>query len=534
MPLHRKIILVASQVTVLALLFFPQVAGAQTVSNARAVTLQATLEQTGKLSITQDIALGASRQLRWIVYGRVAGLTVQADEQVVPDDQLTLRQGDGELVIQSEKSATTWRLSYTASSQLIRSTERDQLFLPILKETGGTIEELKIIFRLPDSASGSGLIGNLYAIGGVTEASVTTLDQQSLEGSARRIGPKATVTLSAHWPKSVLRLSPVQELRLALANLEILPWLVIGFLLPIISFLVLARLIIKQRRQESSKSQAQTTPPEPLSPLIVGTLVDKKVYPREIVAMLIDLCRRGYVVIVKKSGQYYLSQRKPLDTSLEPWEQDILEALFPIANTKVTTQAMSRLNRQSLFSPKVRRAFKAMYDVITTKQYFAENPHQTRVRYKLFALALYFLSVVGAIWIAVTGSSPYLLLPAAGTMLVCRLIMAYTPGLVHYTPAGRLARGQWLAFGEYLSRNQALPLEDSRNQAFEKYLGYAVALDVTLLWARRFDLSKIVIVKPDWFVSYEETTTAQFAIEIEEFSQSISKLVTEMRGPIVS
>jgi hypothetical protein len=250
--------------------------------------------------------------------------------------------------------------------------------------------------------------------------------------------------------------------------------------------------------------------------------------------MLIDLCQRGYLVIVKKSGQYYLSQRKPFDENLESWEREVLEALFPIANAKMTTQAVKAINRQSLFSPKVRRAFQEMYEIITNKRYFAENPHTTRVRYKLFALSLYFASVFGAIWIAVTGASPYLLLPVGGTMLMCRLIIAYTPGLVHYTNEGLKARSQWLAFGRYLAQNELLPLEDSRNQAFERYLGYAIALNVTKQWANRFDFSNIIIVKPDWFISYEESSTAEFASEIEAFSESISELITEMRGPVVS
>jgi hypothetical protein len=520
---------------VLAIAMLPAHSIAQSPLPVQRLTVRAELTRAGELTIVQEIVYFTPSRLSWLILSEADELQVTADGKTVGLDSYTTNRRSNEIRISSrDQSATTWQLTYRTRSQLIRSDERDQVYLPILKELGSSIGFLRITFTLPGDATGEGLIGNLYAIGGVSNPQTETSGTEEVVASAEQLGPKAIVTLNAHWPTTLLRLSPTQELRLALANLELLPWIVIGVFLPLLSFLILLRLLVRQRHQETVRAPLQPSPPEPLSPLIVGTLVDKKVYPREIVAMLIDLCRRGYVVIVKKSGQYSLSQRKPLDTNLEPWERDILEALFPIANARVTTEQVNQLNRQSLFNPKIRRAFSAMYDVVTSKQFFAENPHQTRVRYKLFSLSLYFTSVVGAIWVAVTGATPYLLLPVAGTMLVCRLIMLYTPGLVHYTPRGKAARAAWIAFGQYLSMQKPLPLEDARNQAFEKYLGYAVALGQTQGWAKRFDLTNIVIVKPDWFISYEETSTAEFANEIEEFSAAISKLLTEMRGPIVS
>ncbi len=535
MRLYRKVIRLLLQAALAVALIWPTVVSAQTSTPIRLLDINAELAETGELQIRQEIQYPAPARLNWVVFGAVSDVTISVDGQSTGLDKITLTHGKDQLrIVSPNTTGLTWNIYYKTRSQLFRSDERDQIYLPILKESGAGISLLQIRFQLPAGTTGDGLVGNLYAIGGVNQSTTRTDSSREVIATSQQIGPKAIVTLNAHWPTSLLRLTPTQELRLALANLELLPWLVLGLFLPLISFMVLLRLLLRQRHQETVHAPDQSSPPEPLSPLIVGTLIDKKVYPQEIVAMLIDLCRRGYVVIVKKSGQYSLSQRKPLDTGLEPWERDVLESLFPIANAKVTAEQVSQINRQSLFSPKIRRAFSAMYEVVTAKGFFTENPHQTRVRYKLFALSLYFSSVIGAIWIAVSGASPYLLLPVAGNMLVCRLIIAYTPGLVHYTPTGRKARAAWVAFGRYLATAKSLPLEDARNQVFEKYLGYAVALGQTTAWAKRFDLSNTVIVKPDWFISYEETSTAQFAGEIEEFSSAISKLLTEMRGPLVS
>lgn len=503
-------------------------------SSLSLLSVTANLKQDGSVEVDQRLNFVTPTALEWTFFTNVRDLSVLADNQPVGEKSYRLNNTDGATMLTSEVTAENWQLRYQTTTTLIRSNERDQIFLKLLEDSGYFIGEFQAVFRLPSSVSSPGLVGNVYAIGGVGGTETSPTQPNELSYSASQIGPKAVVTINAHWPKSFLRLNAFQEARLSLGNLEILPWLWLGLILPLASLIVLLTLAARQRRQEHGVSTEQAKPPSRLSPLIVGTLVDKKVYPKEIVALLIDLCQRGYVVIVKKNDQYYLTQRRPFDEGLEPWEKNILSTLFPISNLRLTNQEMRQLNRQSLFSPKVRDAFTAIYAVITGKQFFAENPHLTRVRYKLIALGFYFVSVVGAIWIAVSGASPYLLLPLAGTMAICYLIVRLTPGLVHYSAMGKQARHDWLAFGNYLAKPEPLPLEATRNQVFEQNLAYAIALNKTVEWAKRFDQSRTVIVKPDWFISYEETSTAEFVREIEQFSRSISQMLTEMRGPTVN
>jgi hypothetical protein len=531
---NGKAIVLLLQALLLTLLV-PSGASARIERELSALEINAVLQKNGSLSVTQTLDFANTAELSWPLYSDALDLQVSADGRKLGAAALRrAKSGEVTLVSAPGQTGTKWQLSYRTNSLIIRSKERDQLYFQVLRESGFSVEYFTASFRLPEEASGGGLVGNLYGIGGIGSAVTTKVDEQELLFQAGNVGPRAILTMNAHWPKSVLKLGLFQELRLAFEDLEVAPWVGLAVLLPLLALAVLWRLIRRQRRYEAGTIAVRPEPPAALSPLIVGTLVDKKVYPKEIIALLIDVCQRGYVVIVKKSGQYYLSQRRQFDENLEGWERDILEALFPVANTKLTEQTMRALNRKSLFNPKVRRAFGSIYEAVTAKSFFAENPHTTRVRYKLFALSLYFLSVIGAVWIAVTGSSPYLLLPLAGTMLVCRLILKLTPTLVRYTPMGLQARKDWLAFRSYLSVRKPLPLEAARNRIFEKYLAYAVALGVTVDWAKRFDLSEIVILKPDWFVSYEESSTAQFAQDIEDFSRSISELLTEMRGPLVN
>ncbi len=531
MPPYRKFILCCLQVVILACLY-PLGSQASQASIAR-LEVDAALLKNGRLMVQQEILHHTPSPLQWQVSGRPHNVSVIADGTVVEQRDITLSRADNRFEIRGNQLATLWRIEYQVSTQLVRLEERDQIYLPIIEERGQTVEEIRLRFRLPTDATGAGLTGNVYAIGGIGQIVTTEADNRTYSALVSRAGPKAIVTLNAHWPTTVLRLTPTQELRLALSNLEIVPWAVIGLLLPLIAVITLLVLFSRQRIRERVQLSEQSTPPDNLSPLLVGALLDKKVYPQEIAAMIIDLCSRGYIVIVKKSGRYNLSRRKPLDHHLEPWERNILEALFTAADTKVTTEHVQQLNRETLFNPQIRTAFQAIYDVITQKKYFAENPHQTRVRYKLIALVMYFCAVGCAIWVAVTGASTYLLLPVAGTLIVCRLIIAYSTKLVRYTTAGQLARTRWLSFGAYLARATPLPAEAARNHTFERFLAYAVALGCTKEWARRFDLSNVVIVKPDWYISYEESTTTEFVGELESFNRTVAALLAEMRGPLV-
>lgn len=534
---HRRNILFKLQAVVLLavlLVATPAFSGLTSSSVIERLNVTATLNSDGSMKVSQQITFYAPSRLDWPIFTNIRSLEATADGGTIRQANLGRKRAASAIRLTSATRARDWTLTYHATNALIRSNERDQFFLKILQGSGYQIDQFRGTFTLPTTVENSRLSGNIYGISGVTNPTTTVTSSKEISYSTGHVGPRAILTLNAHWPKNVLSLGPLQELRLQLSNLDILPWLGLGILLPLASISVLWRLKRKQRKQEPTVSEVKGNPPSQLSPLIVGTLIDKKIYPKEIVSMLIDLCSRGYIVIVKKNRQYYLSQRKQFSEGLEGWERDIMEQLFPTTSHHLTTNEMKELNKQSLYSPKVRRAFSTIYEVVTEKQFFAENPHQSRVRYKLIALSFYFIGVLGAIWIAVSGVSPFLLLPLAGTMVVCRLIILLTPGLVRYTPMGEQARKDWLAFGNFLAEKKPLSLEAAQNRVFERYLAYAISLGKTVEWANRFDLSRTVIVKPDWFISYGESDTKEFVKEVEAFSHSISEMLTEMRGPLVS
>lgn len=506
-------------------------AGVSAETNTAITSLSATikLQSDGQAFVEQVIEFTEPSQLNWAVFSNLHGLSVTADDTVLSKKDIDRNGLGGSYRLLSKVTASRWVIDYTTTTSLIRHDDRDQIYFKLFQEPGRQIYNVAVLLELPTSNQPTDLSGDLYAINGVLSPGFTKQGENQMVYSAVAAGSSSIFTVNASWSKDVLPLGRYQQIRLQLLDLELTPWLILGFLLPLISLLVLGEIYWRLRRNEKPVTAILNQPPSLLSPVIVGVLVNKKIYPEEIVALLVDLATRGYIVIVKKNKQYNLSLRKKPDSGLQIWEQDILSQIFPDGGKQADGEAS-----RALYSPEVRDAFSRIYQVITELQIFAENPHVTRIRYKLIALSFYYLSATGLILTAVFGLSPLVLIPFTGTMLISFLIIRLSPRLIRYTAAGLTARRAWLSFGNCLKLAEPLPIEAAQNHIFESYLAYSVALRATVQWADRFEKSSLAIVKPDWLVSYEDSSTDELAAEITAFTLSMSADLANLRGPIVN
>lgn len=498
------------------------------------LSAQIELQTDGSVNIVQNLDYGFQSPLDWQLFTNARNLSITADGNKLNPNQWQTSSGQGYTLLTATAPAESWKISYNTTTTLIRHNNVDQVYLKLFQQTGFSIGSVDAGFTLPADVPNNQLTGNVYSISGSLDANQQVINSRSVEYTASYAGPDSLFTISATWPKGVLNLSTWQELRLSLLNLNSLPWIIIGCLLPLITLTIL--LIIRRwvSGSETPVTQLSATPPSALSPIMVGVLVNKKIYADEIVAMLVDLCQRGYLVLVKKQDQFYLSQRKLPDEHLQSWEREILDQLFPTLGAKVGSQEAKELGGDNLFSPLVRDAFGRIYQVTTDSQFFVENPHLTRIRYKLAALVFYFLAFFGIIFTMVFNATPFLLIPMVGTLALAYLIIRISPRLIRYTNGGLVARQQWLSFGNSLRLSQPIGLEGAQNHLFEKYLPYAIALHCSEEWAGRFDQSSTVMVRPDWFINYTNTDTKKLSAELIKFAEVIGEQVTKLRGPLVN
>ena len=530
--LYRTFLIASQQVLIVMFLFFA--ASAHAATPVKSLEVKVILDQQGTVRITQNIIYSSPSKLNWKIFSKPTNLTVESNNQLVESSKIKVTKESNSTHLISTNLATSWKISYYSSGNLIRHNNRDQLFLKIIDKPPVPVFLTSINFQLPASDDiDTNISGNIYSLQGVSNALTKVISPTEINFSAGYAGTNSLITISSNWDKSVLKLGPLGQAKLSLLELDVTPWLAFGIILPVASLLVLLHLLWRQKKQEGSTDDIIDQPPSNTPAILVGVLVRKKIFPEEIAALLISLCQRGYLIIIKRSDSYFITKRKSLDENVEPWEKAIVKEMFG-DNQNIKANDRQSLNNNALYSPRVREAFAQIYDVITSYAYFKENPHQTRIKNKLFALAVYYFSALAIIWIAVSDNSPYLILPLAGAMVVAQIIIKLSVKLANYTDKGLAARNEWLSFKNYLTTNKPLPFETSRNHTFEKYLPYAVAMNSTLAWAKRFDLSSITIIKPDWFVTYNESSTVDFAKEIALLTNEISKGITSLRGPLVS
>ncbi len=233
-------------------------------------------------------------------------------------------------------------------------------------------------------------------------------------------------------------------------------------------------------------------PPSDLRPAVVGSLIDERADPRDVIATFIDLAHRGYLVIEqdRKTGLFGIGQNsftfkrtdKSLD-DLQPYERSLMNAMFRGGLMERDLASM-----RETFYKDIMTAQTALYKLLVSEGFFSENPDTTRTTYAvlgggLFMLALVgvfllggFVDQVGLIAVIVPGS---FFVPAMGLTMIARFMPAKTR-------KGAEEAAKWKAFYRYLSNLEKYTSVEQARGRFEDYLPYAVAFGLDKQWVRAF------------------------------------------------
>jgi uncharacterized membrane protein YgcG len=277
------------------------------------------------------------------------------------------------------------------------------------------------------------------------------------------------------------------------------------FLLPVLSS-ILMTLHWRSRGRDPKVREAITVqygPPkfdgQPLSPAEVGTLVDERMDPKDVTSGIVGLAVKGYLRIeeTKHEGlifhktDYYLKKTKEADSSLGPFEAELMRNLFPGFLPGVLVSDLK--NRFYTNLPVLK---KLLYGELVRKKYFLTNPEKVRNSY--FALGA-LLAVFGC----------FILLFLSPDNAAKNIVAAFCMGIPVFvlakcmpakTKAGALAYMDILGFQEFMNRAEKDQLERMGDkELFSKCLPYAIALDVVEHWAKAF--KGIYQERPNWYTS---------------------------------
>jgi uncharacterized membrane protein len=233
-------------------------------------------------------------------------------------------------------------------------------------------------------------------------------------------------------------------------------------------------------------------PPSDLPPAIVGTLVDEKADTRDVISTLIDLARRGYLVIEEErpklifgmtgSSKFTFKRTDLSAEGLRKYERDMLNYIFG----KKLERSMDSLNHK--FYTYMPNLQSELYKEIVTEGLFPDNPNNTRAVYSGIGVAI--LAVAGIAFFFAVGAleelTPTLMcLPIAIGLggLAMLIVGQHMP---HKTRKGAEEAAKWMAFREYLENLDRYAKVDGVPEQFDAYLPYAVAFGIDRSWIRRF------------------------------------------------
>jgi len=300
------------------------------------------------------------------------------------------------------------------------------------------------------------------------------------------------------------------------------------FLIPFIIFILFAVKLFAQRAKLTKpkpviphklKSQpvvVEYHPPDNLSPIEIGTLLDRRVDTTDISSVIIDLAVRGYIKIrylvqpmrfLPDKKDFELIKLKDGADLVRPADKIIFELLF---NGQNSIKLSDLKEQKTSFQSDIERIKKDTENDLYNKGYFDEAAKNKSKKLKAY---LSFLAIILFIGLFLSqyfraGFGLMFIVLLVGVFIIISLMMTK---LTHkLTPQGISALGKILGFREFLQltekdKLQLLNAPELQPEMFERFLPYAMVLGIEDKWAKKFE--GIYNTAPNW---YEDPTAVRF------------------------
>ncbi len=434
--------------------------------------------------------------------------------------------------IKSGQKGKIYRLTYSFNGAVHLVDKEATVRWQLVGQAHTTIEKVQATLSLPAPVDPRSISARLFATNNIRQNTVHVGDQV-ITAALNLVAPQATAALYARWPSSGFHLTFLVQFISQVSNATLASMFLSVIALPVVALIALLGMLVKQYWQErhSRNKEKRETPPSPLSAAVVGTLVHKRLAHKELLATIFDLAQRGYIDMVRRDNTFSFGRRKPIDASLALWEKSILEQLFVTNEFKIEHGKLEKQAKSRLVSAPIMNAYEAVYQTVTDKGYFVDNPHLVRVYYKLVGLAFYFLSLFSFVFLLATGKPFIMLLPITSVFLTAFVIIHLAHRMPRRTQQGMYELAEWLRFRNFLADKTPLPATRSDGNLFFAYLPYALVLGVEKKWIRRFRSQ--AILQPSWYIVFGEDSTESFTEQFISVLDETSKTFATLHGPIV-
>ncbi len=251
-----------------------------------------------------------------------------------------------------------------------------------------------------------------------------------------------------------------------------------------------------------------TEPPTDLRPAVVGTLLDEKADLRDVISTIIDLARRGYLVMeeqqedglfgIGKTSKFTFKRTDKDLNDLHKFEQRMMSSLFRGGMER------SLDSLRNSFYAVIPQLQNDLYDALVEEGLFTTKPSTTRAMWSSLGgvlLAIAFLIGFFALPSLEDVSGSLICLPLAFGLvgLVAMIVGQHMPAK---TRKGAEDAAKWNAFREYLRNLEKYTDVESASAYFDQYLPFAIAFGFDRSWVRRFSKLQSVPIPPWYYPTY--------------------------------
>jgi uncharacterized membrane protein len=244
------------------------------------------------------------------------------------------------------------------------------------------------------------------------------------------------------------------------------------------------------------------SPPDGMRSYLVGSIKDEKVDLIDITSSIIDLAYRGYLKIreyttgkilgLGGTKEYEFTKLKEPDDALSIAETEVLKGIFESKDKVDLTDLKYK------FYKHIAKIKDEIYEEMTLKEFFTQNPDKIRNKYLGYGIGLLTLSI----FVFFFAAPLFLIIWPLGTITVSVFLIGITFMIfANFMPAktekGLRTFEKIEGFRMYMYTAERFRVQDLTPETFEKYLSYAICFKIESKWAERFkDIYKSA---PSWF-----------------------------------
>jgi len=376
------------------------------------------------------------------------------------------------------------------------------------------LESLTIIIRLPRPGTEETVGHRFISDGGALQVESRLLDSETVLYRADEVSPQAQLALEVEVPRSFIERTGLNLVREAVSGWSPLVWGLPSIGLPLLTGLVLLVVTLSRSRRLATRPlKVISEPPSRLPPAMLGVLRGGRIGPRELAATLIDLARRGHLIIRQFSLDDFRFSRRQSPDKLEPFERELLDQIFGPLAERANWEEISFALAQEVFSRRVSQAFVLCYRKMSELGFFYTNPLTLHRRYQLVGITLFILGLIGFFSsLLLFSAMEQFLFFWLGMIAAALMIMVFSRGLPMRTLYGDRELIRWLGFAKFLSSIEPINFAAHAQEKYLAYLPYAIIFEVEVEWTRRF--YRLPFTSPAWYIADDVATIDQFTNKI--------------------